>query len=120
MIKQGAYHADHVHEGAFVSGVYYAAVPPGSAPLVLRTPKTVDCRVHESQSEETLDENSDVVFAPTEGDLVLFPPWVKHGVPLAEEQENNNNASNLPRVSFAFNVTGAFAFGNDPWDVTCI
>eukprot|EP00978_Attheya_sp_CCMP212_P048144 scaffold477964_cov83-Attheya_sp.AAC.1 len=35
---RGAYHADHVHEGVLVSGVYYASVPSKSAPLVLRRP----------------------------------------------------------------------------------
>ncbi len=114
MVTQGAYHADHVHEGAFVSGVYYAAVPSGSAPLVLRRPRTDD-------ESEISDESADIFHAPTEGDLVLFPPWVKHGVPVAEEQEeqhNNKANNNVARVSFAFNATGAFALGNDPWDVT--
>ena len=101
-----------------MSGVYYAAVPPGSAPLVLRKPKTDNGQLDESQQnifEEILDE----VHAPTEGDLVLFPPWVEHGVPaVAEAQENIESSSNLARVSFAFNVTGAFALGNDPWNVT--
>ena len=114
--QKGAYHADHVHEGALVSGVYYAAVPPGSAPLVLRKPKAENGQVEESQ-QKPFEEISDVVHAPTEGDLVLFPPWVEHGVPVAEAQENIES-SNVARVSFAFNVTGAFALGNDPWNVT--
>ena len=102
-----------------MSGVYYAAVPSGSAPLVLRRPRTDESRGDEPQPEATMNDNSDAVLAPTEGDLILFPPWVEHGVPLAEAQENKNNSyNNLPRVSFAFNVTGAFAFGDDPWNVT--
>jgi len=113
---KGAYHADHVHEGALVSGVYYAAVPSGSAPLVLRRPKPDDTRIGESQLKKS-DEGSDVILSPTEGDLVLFPPWVEHGVPVAEEQQNTDS-NNLPRVSFAFNVTGALVLGSDPWDVT--
>jgi hypothetical protein len=31
---QGAHHKNHVHEGVFLSGVYYCKVPQGSAPLV--------------------------------------------------------------------------------------
>lgn len=103
-----------------VSGVYYAAVPSGSAPLVLRRPKADDAQMDESQSK-TMEEVSDVVLSPKEGNLVLFPPWVEHGVPpIAEEQQNNIDSNNLPRVSFAFNVTGAFVLGNDPWNVTRI
>ncbi len=65
---------------------------------------------------------SDAFHAPTDGDLVLFPPWVEHGVPLADEQQDHaiNSTSSLARVSFAFNVTGALALGNDPWNVTRI
>lgn len=118
LITKGAYHADHVHEGALVSGVYYSAVPSGSAPLFLRKPKADDTRVDGSQSQ-TSDEVSDVIHVPMEGDLVLFPPWVEHGVPVAEEQAHIDSSS-LTRVSFAFNVTGAFALGNEPWNVTRI
>ena len=116
LVTKGAYHANHVHEGVLVSGVYYAAVPSGSAPLVLRRPKADDTRLNESQSK-AIDEVTDVVLSPEEGNLVLFPPWVEHGVPVAEEQ-HPNDSNNLPRVSFAFNVTGAFALGNDLWNAT--
>ena len=110
---KGAYHADHVHEGALVSGVYYASIPSGSAPLVLRKPKANDTRIYNDN-----EEMADVLHAPVDGDLVLFPPWVEHGVPLVDEQEEHD--SSLARVSFAFNVTGALALGNDPWNVTRI
>ena len=63
---KGAYHEDHVHEGVIVSGVYYAAVPEGSSPLVLKCPQ---------------NHNSDILIFPKEGDLVMFPPWLRHGVP---------------------------------------
>ena len=97
---KGAYHNDHNHEGVLVSGVYYAAVSDGSAPLVLRRP-----------ADALIEENDDVILQPTEGQLVIFPPWLIHGVPLP------TNGSNTPRVSFAFNLNGAYALG-DPWDVT--
>eukprot|EP00532_Pseudo-nitzschia_australis_P001072 CAMPEP_0168182940 /NCGR_PEP_ID=MMETSP0139_2-20121125/12171_1 /TAXON_ID=44445 /ORGANISM="Pseudo-nitzschia australis, Strain 10249 10 AB" /LENGTH=315 /DNA_ID=CAMNT_0008103923 /DNA_START=146 /DNA_END=1090 /DNA_ORIENTATION=- len=124
---KGAYHADHVHEGALVSGVYYASVPSGSAPLVLRKPKAnLNHRIDEElpqlaqQTKNDDDDDgqvSDVIISPAEGNLVLFPPWVEHGVPLAGEQQDEYEDSSIndPRVSFAFNVTGAVVLGNDPW-----
>lgn len=116
--KKGAYHADHVHEGALVSGVYYASVPSGSAPLVLRRPKANENQ--QTKNDDYDDQVSDVIISPAEGNLILFPPWVEHGVPLAAEQQDKveDSSINHPRVSFAFNVTGAVVLGNDPWSVT--
>ena len=116
LVTKGAYHADHVHEGVLISGVYYAAVPCGSAPLVLRRPKPDETRTDEVQTMQT-EEKTDVILSPEEGNLVLFPPWVEHGVPVAKEQQVDVS-NNLSRVSFAFNVTGALALGNDPWNIT--
>jgi hypothetical protein len=62
----------------------------------------------------------DVVISPRAGELVLFPPWLVHGVPMAAAAEATDASIHQPRVSYAFNVTGgmgAYAWG-DPWDVT--
>ncbi len=80
--------------------------------MVLRKPKVEGTGVDES----LCNNDEDVVHAPKDGDLVLFPPWVEHGVPLADEPAGDS--SSLARVSFAFNVTGALTLGNDPWNVT--
>lgn len=98
---QGAYHRDHVHEDVLVSGVYYASVPEGSAPLVLQRPRECD----------TAEES--VVVSPQAGQLIIFPPWLWHGVPLAED---SNMSPQQPRVSFAFNLSGPYA--GDPWEIT--
>ena len=115
---KGAYHADHVHEGALVSGVYYASVPLVSAPLVLRRPKNSTTSSTNGDDEQFPPY---VVLSPTEGDLVLFPPWLEHGVPMVsseEQQAATTKTNHLPRVSFAFNATGAFAsLGNENDDL---
>jgi len=92
-----------------VSGVYYAAVPKGSAPLVLRKP------IEFEGEEET---EGDVCIYPREGQLVIFPPWVMHGVPTMQSNDSSGGSTNLdsPRVSYAFNVSGAY-LGN-PWGLT--
>lgn len=129
---RGAYHADHVHEGAIVSGVYYSSCPLGCAPLVLRKPTTtqqpLDDAIDETANdkEECVEEQDDVIIQPREGQLVLFPPWVSHGVPgintekimSAEEKKNVDLDLDLPRVSWAFNLTGRLASIGDPWSVT--
>lgn len=109
----GAYHADHVHEGAIVSGVYYSNCPVGCAPLVLRKPD--DAKQGEQfQSDAGSPDQEDVVIQPAEGQMVLFPPWLLHGVPMV----NQHQQSDLPRVSWAFNLTARLASIGDPWSVT--
>jgi uncharacterized protein (TIGR02466 family) len=115
---QGAHHPDHVHEGALVSGVYYANVPEGSAPLLLqRPPDCVTTTWGQPDKDEEINSTGDIIFRPKEGQVVLFPPWLYHGVPLVDSSSSGNAASDEARVSLAFNVTGAYAWG-DPWDVT--
>lgn len=119
----GARHPDHIHEGAIVSGVFYANMPTGSAPLVLRRPNSGDEAssangIIEKESRnhnpvvaldgfEQLNDQGDLVFRPSEGSLIIFPPWLYHGVPSVEGNVNNSNPTNESgeRVSFAFNVT---------------
>ena len=102
-IGNEAYHADHVHNDVFVSGVYYSAIPEGSAPLVF----------HKSNEPINKKDESHVIL-PEEAQIVIFPPWLLHGVP----RGNNFHFNDQPRVSFAFNLSG-YAL-SDPWDVTKI
>ena len=123
---RGAYHAYHVHEGTIVSGVYYSSCPVGCAPLVLKRPSgggmldTNDEQSCYADSDGDSNKKEDVVIHPKEGLLCLFPPWLSHGVPLVNEVEHNSELSNnnLPRVSWAFNLTGRLASIGDPWSVT--
>jgi hypothetical protein len=103
---KGAYHRDHVHEDVLVSGVYYAAVPDGSAPLVLQRPTEYD-EIYTSGE----DDGESYEISPQPGQLVLFPPWLWHGVPPV-----SSNCSEEPRVSFAFNLSGPYR--GDPWKIT--
>mmetsp|Transcript_4429 Transcript_4429/g.6475 ORF Transcript_4429/g.6475 Transcript_4429/m.6475 type:complete len:265 (-) Transcript_4429:97-891(-) len=99
-----SYHKSHVHEGVVLSGVYYSNIPKGSAPLILHRPQG-----HESIESELVDE---VIIQPYEGQVILFPPWLFHEVPVPSKTIDNNAA----RVSFAFNLSGPYI--GDPWDLT--
>jgi len=126
----GARHPDHIHEGAIVSGVFYANVPRGSAPLALRRPQLSAVRteniatrsdnenriisnkhsnpLEEMTGFELLNDQGDMLFHPKEGQIIIFPPWLYHGVPSVEDniiQRNSNDATSGERVSFAFNIT---------------
>ena len=111
----GAHHAYHVHEGAIVSGVYYSSCPPGCAPLVLRPPSNAEENENANRPpSENGAEEEDVTIHPKEGQLVLFPPWVWHGVP----ESGSEKAGSEPRVSWAFNLTGRLAGIGDAWSIT--
>lgn len=110
-VGASAYHADHVHDNVFVSGVYYAAVPKESAPLVFRKPeKDFFLNNDNGCTNEKHDVIDRIVIEPEEGEIILFPPWLLHGVPPTGIE------SNTPRVSFAFNISGGTM--TDPWDIT--
>ena len=109
----GARHADHVHEGAVVSGVYYSGCPDGCAPLVLKGRKSLGSNgIVTSLDSEEVPEDDEVAIHPTEGQLVLFPPWVLHGVPPSTEADGER-----PRVSWAFNLAARRA-DIDAWSIT--
>ena len=111
---EGAYHKDHVHEGVLLSGVYYSSVPKGSAPLLLHRPTRPE---GDNNNCPKLDEADEVfVMEPKDGQVILFPPWLLHGVPPVDGNKDNVDVRST-RVSFAFNLSGAYA-GGDPWDVT--
>jgi hypothetical protein len=123
---RGACHAFHVHEGAVVSGVYYSACPVGCAPLVLRKPhldQTLnDDEEADNRKVEDIETNhkDHVAIHPNEGDLILFPPWLKHCVPLANKLHGQVEAVSCDksRVSWAFNLTARLVNMGDPWDIT--
>ena len=79
---KGDYTDSHDHMPAPYSFTYYVKAPDGSAPLIF----------------DDLGET----WYPKEGDLVLFPGYVKHSVPKHTIDEN--------RISIAGNITTA-------WDI---
>lgn len=119
---EGSHHKYHVHE-AVVSGVYYSNCPLGCAPLVLRRP-LLDCGNNLDYNAQNIDDgvverDDDKEIHPRNGQLVLFPPWLQHGVPLAKGPQQCDESSNLlPRVSWAFNLNARLAYVGNAWDVT--
>ena len=65
-----------------------------------------------------VERDDDKEIHPSNGQLVLFPPWLNHGVPLAQEQKGEELSSPLPRVSWAFNLNARLAYVGNAWDVT--
>jgi hypothetical protein len=91
----GTSHAAHVHEDVLLSGTYYAQVADGAAPLEL----------YGRPGWGGLGDSPVWQWQPREGDLVLFPPWIEHGVP-ASSCSIGAAGDGPVRTAFSFNLLG--------------
>lgn len=86
----------HTHPGSFLSGVYYVSTPENCGRIVFQHPSELIDFWWQSFTECNSDITySNVNFEAKEGRLLIFPSWLKHYV--------QNNNSNKPRISIAFN-----------------
>ena len=108
---KNAYHEYHVHKGSVVSGVYYSNCPDNCAPLILKRPNS-NLDNQTANKSDYRDDDEEFIIHPEEGQFVLFPPWLYHGVLKVNGKENNTEQA---RVSFAFNLNGRIV---DPWSIT--
>tara|TARA_R110000822_G_scaffold295792_1_gene418059 strand:+ start:5162 stop:5767 length:606 start_codon:yes stop_codon:yes gene_type:complete len=93
------YNLIHTHGDSVISGVYYLKNPKNSGNLFFANPASEGIEyLWENCIEEYTQQNSACwTIAVEEGDLVLFPSWLKHGV-----EPNLNKKEN--RISIAFNI----------------
>ena len=98
--SRGSGHPCHTHDDSILSGVFYAAVPTGAAPLVFHC------------GEEKM------VHSAAEGEMVVFPSSLVHEVPTINaadsNQSNSDNGDQFEacvasstedlRVSFSYNL----------------
>ena len=82
VMSRGCRHKRHQHPNSQVSGVYYLKVPRGAAPLVLWDPRGDD-------------GVGALRIVPREDQLVLFPSWLWHEVPVHQTSQ--------PRIGLSFN-----------------
>jgi uncharacterized protein (TIGR02466 family) len=82
VMGRGCYHRKHQHPNSQISGAYYLEVPRNAAPLRLWDPRGA-C------------EDASVDIQPGVDQLVLFPSWLWHEVPVQKTKG--------PRVGLSFN-----------------
>ena len=89
LFKKGNYAHIHNHGDSDIAGVYYFKKSGDDGNLFFCTPnKAIDSSV--------LLKTGRMVVNPTEGDLLLFPGWLDHGV--------QTNDTDDERVSVSFNI----------------
>ena len=83
-------HGAHEHNDAKFSGIYYLQVPEGSGNLVLQDPRSASTMIYEIE--------------PKEGEIILFPSWLRHEVAPSHFDESRTS-----RVSLAWNSMGSYS-----------
>lgn len=90
--EKGCYSFVHNHGMYDISGVYYFKVPDSNSELFFRCPIP---NLDTSLLYEHLA--GPLIVAPEQGNLLLFPGWLNHGV--------KTNMADETRVSVSFNIS---------------
>jgi len=85
-------HGSHNHPRSLISGTYYPSADVTSAKLMFDNP-WASCLMHDSIDMGCITH----AIQPKTGDMMLWPSWLFHRVPL---QGN----STVPRIAISFNI----------------
>ena len=97
----GAYNKQHTHPNSQWSGVYYVKVPKNSGRLFVEDPRPGPNIMLPRRVEGMPRALWRVVVYPAiEGQLIMFPAWLPHGVEMNESKEKGEKGW---RVSISFN-----------------
>jgi uncharacterized protein (TIGR02466 family) len=95
--QKGDFQETHIHPGFDFSAVYFVSAPTGSGKLVFENPLLgFDMRPIKTKNETELNSTA-AVYAPVEGQLIIFRSHLRHGV--------YPHNSDQPRISIAFNLS---------------
>ena len=93
---KGDYNAEHDHQNAVLSAVYYVEVnDSNTGDLVIHRDDSSRYYLGKYKKPSTNFSAQSFIITPETSKLVIFPAWTKHSV----EQSN----SNTERISIAFN-----------------
>ena len=97
----GSYNKQHLHPNSQWSGVYYVKVPKNSGSLFVEDPRPGPNHLLPRRVEGIPRALWRVIIYPAiEGQMIMFPAWVPHGVEINESKEKGEKGW---RVSVAFN-----------------
>ena len=97
----GAYNKQHMHPNSQWSGVYYVKVPENSGNLFVEDPRPGPNIVMPRRVDGLPKALWRIVaYPPIEGQMIMFPAWLPHGVEINKSKEKGEKGS---RVSVSFN-----------------
>lgn len=91
----GSPHKMHSHPNNFLSAVYYVSAPEGGNAISFHDPRPQPAIIAPPHLEMVAANASKADLKVEEGDLVIFPAWLFHSVPINRSRQN--------RISIAFN-----------------
>jgi len=97
----GAYNKQHIHANSQWSGVYYVQVPENSGKLFVEDPRPGPHHLMPRRVKgipQALWRS--VGYPAIEGQMIMFPAWLTHGVEMNESKEKEEKGW---RVSVSFN-----------------
>ena len=97
----GAYNKQHIHPNSHWSGVYYVKVPKNSGRLFVEDPRAGPNHILPRRVKGIPRALWRVVVYPAiEGQMIMFPAWLPHGVEINESTEKGEKGW---RISVSFN-----------------
>ena len=97
----GSYNKQHIHPNSQWSGVYYVQVPKNSGRLFVEDPRPGPNHLLPRRIKGIPRALWHVVTYPAiEGQMIMFPAWLTHGVEMNESKEKGEEGW---RVSVSFN-----------------
>ena len=97
----GSYNRQHMHPNSQWSGVYYVQAPKDSGYLSIEDPRPGPNLILPERTQGLPKALWRVVnYPPIEGQLIMFPAWLPHGVYLNQSKEKGEKGW---RVSVSFN-----------------
>lgn len=75
------FHSGHIHPGSVLSGTYYAAMPPGAAPLQLEDPRlAMMMGAPPRNADAPQSDRSFVYVQPAVGQVLMWESFLRHEV----------------------------------------
>ncbi|MDB5438947.1 MAG: hypothetical protein JWM33_1374 [Caulobacteraceae bacterium] len=96
ILPANGFHSGHIHPGSVLSGTYYAAMPPGAAPLKLEDPRLammMGAPPREADAPES--DRSFIYVQPVVGRVLMWESFLRHEV--------GRGRGRGDRVSISFN-----------------
>ncbi len=93
---KGSLNTSHTHPNNYLSGVYYVSVPKGTGVIVFGDPREAAGAILPKVKGYNAYNGNEATFEIKAGRFILFPSYLRHGVPVNRSEED--------RVSIAYNI----------------